>query len=381
MSHARKISARFPQDLKDLGRTVASDMEGGRFSQTLKRDMRDLYDFYLDEDRKRRLESMGALRRWLTLLWYLLRSLFLKLTPVRRLLVLLSLWTFVMGDLRFTSGGVGVSVSLAPASVVILLVVLMLELRDKLLARDELEVGRAVQLALLPKENPSIEGWEAWLYTRPANDVGGDLVDYMALDEGTVGIVLGDVSGKGLGAALLMAKLQSTLRAIAPETPDLSRLGHRTNAILERDGLPGRFATLVFMVLASGEGRVRFLNAGHMPPVLVREEGVETLPSVALPVGAFADAAYHEQVLDLRPGDLLIAYSDGLTDARNAAGDFFSEERLNALFPQLRGLGAEQAGRRLLLETDRFSGEEKPFDDLSLVVLRYAGGQAPEASA
>ncbi len=381
MRNARKLSARFPQDLKDLGRTVASDMEGGRFLQTLKRDMRDLYDFYLDEDRKQRLESMGAFRRWLTLLWYLLRSLFLKLTPVRRLLVLLGLWTFVMGDLRFASGDVNVSLSLAPGSIAILLAVLMLELRDKLLARDELEAGRAVQLALLPKENPRTEGWEAWLFTRPANDVGGDLVDHMPLQEGTVGIVLGDVSGKGLGAALLMAKLQSTLRSIAPETPDLANLGHRTNAILERDGLPGRFATLVFMVLSPGEGRVRFLNAGHMPPVVVREGGVETLPSVALPVGAFADAVYREQALDLHPGDLLIVYSDGLTDARNAAGDFFSEERLKALFPQLRGLSAEQAGRRLLLEVDRFSGGEKPFDDLSLVVLRFTGGQSLEASS
>jgi sigma-B regulation protein RsbU (phosphoserine phosphatase) len=373
MSHARNVSARFPQDLKDLGRTVASDVGEGHFSRTLKRDLRDLYEFYLDEERKQRLESMGAFRRWLTLVWYLLRSLFLKLTPVRRLLVLLSLWVFAMGDLRFTSGGVGVSVSLAPASVVILLFVLMLELRDKLLARDELEVGRAVQLALLPKENPRLDGWDVWLYTRPANDVGGDLVDHMALDEGTVGIALGDVSGKGLGAALLMAKLQSTLRAIAPETPDLARLGQRTNVILERDGLPGRFATLVFMVLSSGEGRVRFLNAGHMPPVLIRPEAVESLPSVALPVGVFADAAYREQILDLRPGDLLVVYSDGLTDARNAEGEFFSEDRLRGIFPQLRGLTAEEAGRRLLLETDQFSAEEKPFDDLSLVVLKHVG--------
>jgi hypothetical protein len=368
------MGARVPEDLRTLGKTVAEDLRRGGIGRTLRRDLRDLYDFYLDEDRRQRLAGMGRIRRSVFLVGYLLRSLFLRLTPVRRLLVLLALWLQLSGDLRWTGGSAALSLNFQPFSVALLLFVLMLELRDKLLARDELAVGRAVQMALLPKEQPSIPGWEAWLFTRPANDVGGDLVDYLPFGDGHLGVALGDVSGKGLGAALLMAKLQSTLRALAPGAENLPSLAARTNAILHRDGLPGRFATLVFLVPSPETGRVRLVNAGHIPPVIVRRDTQESLAPTSLPLGTFPEARYVEQEAVLEPGDLLLVYSDGLTDARNEKGQFFGDEALSVLLPSLGGCGAEEAGRRILARVDAFCGSEKPFDDLSLVVLRRAEG-------
>ena len=118
-------------------------------------------------------------------------------------------------DIPSRVGSTQISIHFPTLGIAILLFILMLELKDKLLAREELEAGRAVQRALMPDSGPTIPGWDVSLFTRSANDVGGDLVDYVPLDDQRNGLVLGDVAGKGLPAALLMAKLQSTLRALA----------------------------------------------------------------------------------------------------------------------------------------------------------------------
>lgn len=354
----------------DFGISVWKELEHGEIRRTLSRDLGELYDFYLDEERRRQLGGMKRLKRWLHVSWWILVSVVHKLPRARRFLLVLSLVFALMGDFSFSNGDLSVSFNFYPLAVLGLLVVLMLELKDKLLARDELEVGRAVQLSLMPEAAPQIPGWEAWLYTHPANDVGGDLVDYIQVAESRWGLVLGDVSGKGLGAALLMAKLQATLRALAWGYDSLAELGERVNAILHRDGLSGRFATLLYLEVSPSTGRVRVLNAGHMPPIVLGQDSVRTLPPVARPLGAFADASYTEQSMDLAEGELLVAYSDGLTDALNEAGEFFGEEGLQGILPRLRGLSAREAGERIRDAAARFVGDARPADDLSLVLLR-----------
>ena len=267
----------------------------------------------------------------------------------------------------------GIPVPLRPAGFVLVLVVLMLELKDKLLARDELEVGRAVQLALLPDRNPSVPGWDIWLYTRPANDVGGDLVDYLWITRQRLGMALGDVSGKGLGAALLMAKLQATIRALATDFPSLEELGRRLNAIFCRDQVPGRFATMVYLELGDASGAVRILNAGHPPPVLAGKGGIRVLDPVAPPLGILGDASYTEQGLVMDPGDLLVIFSDGVTEAANAAGDMFGEDRVNELVSGVSDLAAGVAGKRIVSRVEMFVGDERLGDDLSLIVIKRTG--------
>jgi hypothetical protein len=354
-----------------VGRTVIADLKRGGFRRTVGRDLDDLYDFYLDEARRARLRRMHPLRRWISVAAWLLKSLILRLTPTRRILVLISL-LLVIQDKVFINAGdeVSLRVMLGPLGYLILFVVLMLELKDKLLARDELAVGRAVQLALLPDRNPELAGWSIWLYTRPANDVGGDLVDYLALPGGRLGLMLGDVAGKGLGAALLMAKLQATLRALAPEAAALDGLGVRLNGIFCRDGLPNRFATLVYLELHPGSGTIHVLNAGHLPPLVLGGSGLVEMEPVAPPLGILPDAEYPEQRLQLAVGDRLVAYSDGVTDARNAAGEMFGDDRLRALLVECRTLGPADLGMRLLADILKFSGEERLPDDLSLIILQ-----------
>jgi serine phosphatase RsbU (regulator of sigma subunit) len=276
----------------------------------------------------------------------------------------------LFGDFTLGAGSSTWSFNFTPLAFLILLFVLMLELRDKLLARDELEVGRAVQLALLPDHMPELPGWDIWMYTRPANDVGGDLVDYLFLPEGRLGLALGDVAGKGLGAALLMSKLQATLRAVASDLPRLDDLGARMNRIFCRDGVPGRFATLVFLVAGKPDEEVHILNAGHLSPIAIDDPGSTALEPVALPLGVLPDATFQEQRVTLQPGGSLLIYSDGVTEARNSAEEFFGDDRLAALVPRLSGLSAEAAGRLVLAEVERFAGEERASDDLSLILLK-----------
>lgn len=360
-----------------LGETVLDDISRGDISRTMHRDLQDIYRFYLDDSSRQELEAMGRFRRSLYLVGWLLRSSILRLSPERRLLLLGSVFLFAVGVLD------GSNLLLMASGFAALLVVLLLELKDKLLAQDELATGRAVQLALLPREQPTLPDWDLWLYTRPANEVGGDLVDYLSADEGRMGLALGDVAGKGLGAALLMAKLQSVLRAFAPSHDDLADLSSILNTTIRRDGLPGRFISLTYLEVAPQSRLVRLVNAGHLPALVMRGATVRELDKGGPALGLMADAAYAEDRVQLQPGDWLIVYSDGLTEARDEDGRFFGRERLVSLLPLLEERTADGLGERLLTAVQRFVGEARTSDDLSLLVLRYMPRDAtlPAASS
>lgn len=363
--------AKDPRTNPRLARVVLDDLRRGDLRSTLRRDLRELYLFYLDEDARKRLAGMGRVKRWFLLVIWLAKSLFLNLPPLRRVLLVASFLCFFMSSVRFQLGTVDFDVNLIGLAFFLVLVVLMLELKDKLLARDELETGRAVQRSLFPESDPEIPGWEVRLYTRSANEVGGDLVDYLWVDPGRrLGVALGDVSGKGLGAALLMAKLQATLRALATDSPSLPELAARMNAIFCRDQVPGRYATLLYLELEPGSGAVRLLNAGHLPPLVLTASGVRETEPVARPIGMLPDSTYREQAVSLEPGDGLLVYSDGVTEARNAEGEFFGDARLHRLVEGLRNRPAAEGVQALVREVEAFTGEEPQSDDLSLVWIK-----------
>ena len=351
-------------------RYVRDDLRPG-WRAMFRTTMAELEEFYLTPEHKDRLKRMNRFWRWLSLSWWLLKSLFLKLTPGRRVVFVAALLLLWSSSGRFSINDESrVSVNVVALGAVLLIGILLLELKDKLLARHELEAGRAVQRALMPEFCPTLKGWDVWMYTRPANDVGGDLLDCLELAPGRVGFALADVAGKALPAALLMAKVQATLRALATESTSLSDLATRTNTILCRDGLPNRFATLVYLDVREGDDHVRLVNAGHMPPVRIRTTGFHDLPRGDMALGLMPGSTYHEQHEELRPGEMLVVYSDGLTEALNEAGEFYDEARLRALFPGLCALSAVQAGTRLLESVDAFIGNTRPYDDLSLIVLK-----------
>jgi len=358
------------ETLTDDVRRVRADLRQHGWKQQIQSAFSDIETFYLTEDDRRRLPEMSGIGRWSHRLWWLLKSLLLKLTPVRRVLLAIALVVLGLGEQRFQVGTSTVTISIVGVGSLLLLVILVLELKDKLVARRELEAGRAVQLALLPGTMPFIKGWDLWLHTEPANDVGGDLVDHMRIDDRRHGVALGDVAGKALPAALLMVKLQATLRALVPTIEGLGELGGAVNHILQRDGLPNRFATLVYIVLAEGTGELRMLNAGHLPPVVVRNGKPDRLQPGSMALGLIAGATFEEQALELGEGDTLIVFSDGVSEATDAAGGYFGDERLGRVIEETAGQTASAIGQRLLEAVHAFMGESRPHDDVSLLVLR-----------
>ena len=355
----------------DFGRAVIDDLRKTKIKGDYLRELRDVYLFYLDDERRAKLAGMGRIRRAFTLLGWILMSLLMRLSGPRRLLLLIALVLTILGPTSIqVADQFDISTDFRPWGFVILLFVLMLELKDKLLARDEIEIARQVQLALLPREHPELPGWAVWSFSRPANDVGGDLVDYLELDGFRHGVMLGDVAGKGLGAALLSAKLQATLRALVPNAVSLEDLGQQVNAIFYRDGLANRYATMFYSEIEYHSGSMRWLNAGHNPAFVIRADRLEKLCASSLPVGMMEKSTYEEGVLELQIGDVMLAYSDGLTEATSLDGEEFGLKRVEELLPSLRDLRPEEIGKRVLAAVDRFLGDAKTTDDLSLIVVR-----------
>lgn len=314
---------------------------------------------------------MGWGRRWLHRIAWLLKSLFLNLTPARR--VLLALALLLLGlRAEWRGDGQSVQVDFGGLPVVLLLLLLMLELKDKLVARSELQAGRVVQQALLPKEAPQIPGWDVWISTRPANEVGGDLVDFVAHEDGRGGLVLADVSGKGLPAALLMARLQATLLAFVTEVPSLAALASRLHKAFRKRGLENRFATLVYLEVEPGSSRIRLVNAGHMPPLVVGPGHIQPLPAGGPALGIPGGATYEEQSVDLIAGQTLVVYSDGVTEALDEGGAFFGDERLMDSLRETAGCPAAEVAHQLLGAVEAFVGEARWHDDVSLMVVRRA---------
>jgi sigma-B regulation protein RsbU (phosphoserine phosphatase) len=350
---------------------LREDLHRGDFQKTVRRDFKELKEFFLNKNRKKRLEQMGWFRRGMYTFGWMLKSLFLKLTPARRILVLISI-AFLFLSRNFQTQGEHTSVdfNFTIIGALILLFILMLELKDKLLARNELEAGRAVQNAFMPERNPAVPGWSLWLFTRTANEVGGDLVDFQKIDTNRFGISLADVSGKGLSAALLMAKLQATIRALAPDFVSLSELGKKINKIFCRDSTPTFFASLVYLEFKAESGSVRLVNAGHLPPILVQGKEIQEMKKGDAAIGLIPESTYAEQQIELEKGDIVLIYSDGITDAKNEANEFFGAHRLLQILPKINELSTQEIGEKILKEIYNFIVDTPLYDDLSIVIMK-----------
>ncbi|MFC1477734.1 PP2C family protein-serine/threonine phosphatase [candidate division KSB1 bacterium] len=362
------------ENIKDqkIGRTIRQDfkdMGGGTFKRTILHEFKDIYYFYVDEETRKRLSRMGKFKRWFMMSFNVLKSMFLKLTPFRRLLLLVSI-ALAMSNTSYQGEDIQVTVSLPSIGYAILLFVLILELKDKLLAQDELAAGRVVQKSMIPDRNPELTGWEIYLNSFPANEVGGDLVDYIELDKDTLGIVIADVAGKGLGAALYMVKMQSTFRAIAHSFRSLTDFGMRINEIFCRDGVPTRFISLLYLTLTSKSDTVQYLNAGHLPPLVMRRGAVSELPQGDTAIGLTADTVFNEKQAVLNSGDMMLIYSDGITEARDKEGQFFGDNRLQGLFLRMADKSPAEVGKRLVKEVNTFIGDEGMSDDISFIIIK-----------
>jgi hypothetical protein len=355
-----------------FGKTIKNDFKQLKIKENLGDEYKSLKSYYLTEERKKRLESMGGCRKLFLIPWWLLKALFFKLTPFRRILLIVGLvFLIIGGKTGYDSDSNSYTIDFTTLlSGLIFMFIIALELKDKLLARTELEEGRAIQLALMPDRKPIVPGWDIWLYTRSANDVGGDLLDFVRLDENKYAIAVGDVAGKGLSAALLMAKLQATIRALTPDYESLQKLGEKLNKIFYRDSLPKIFASLLYIEVESNSNSVQFLNAGHFPPMVLSENNIQQLRKDAPALGIMPFAEFHQQSIQIKKDDVIFIYSDGLTEAQNERGEFFGEEKLIEILVNNSSKNSEQIGEELILQVNDFVAKAPIFDDLTISILK-----------
>lgn len=233
----------------------------------------------------------------------------------------------------------------------------------------ELNLAREVQQRLFPPD-PELPWLDCGGYCRPALGVGGDYYDFIPLDDGRFAIAFADISGKGFGAALLMANLQASVRGqLLVASDDLAAMVARVNRLVYDASDSNRYATFFCCVLDPEARRLTYVNAGHNPPMLLRGDGsVERLESGGTVVGLLEDFPWMQDEVALEPGEQLVIYTDGISEAMNPADEEWGEERLARLLPELRGREARELIAGILEPVDAFVAGAKQHDDMTLVV-------------
>lgn len=256
--------------------------------------------------------------------------------------------------------------------------ILLLEVADRLTLKHELNVARDIQRAMLPSGTLTVGSIEAHGETQPANTVGGDFFDILPRNDGQVLVILGDVAGKGTPAALLMALFLAMTRTLLDESLPPAVLAMRLNEQLMRHAPRSRFITAFIALCDPRTGEVRYVNAGQNPPMLRRASGrLEWLAPTGMALGLSRQATYEEAVLTLAPADVLLAYSDGITEAESPAGVGFEDEGLRVLADQMADLRAGRVARRVIDAVKAHTDDTALFDDLTVLVCRRMTGDEP----
>jgi phosphoserine phosphatase RsbU/P len=239
----------------------------------------------------------------------------------------------------------------------------------------ELDFARRIQLNLMPAAPPQPAGWEIATAYRPAHVVGGDFYDAFELPgpDARIGLIIADVTGKGLTAALMMAFTRAVHRAAAYNGSGPADWLERTNRVLVRDARTGLFVTALAAEVDPSRGILTYASAGHEPALLARAErqrSVEELPAGGMMLGLLESAPTADRALPFESGDLLVLYTDGITDAVDAGGTRFGASRLTEAVDEARRLPAAEAVAAVLGAVDRFAGSAEPADDLTIVAVR-----------
>jgi serine phosphatase RsbU (regulator of sigma subunit) len=349
------------------------------------RDTPDAYRFFARHIDFKALEHLPWHKRSFTMLRLLFLAFTLKLTPARRaiygmallcaFIALLELWRgfhwLLLPHPVFEGGTLWL---LAGFLMVNLLV--LLEVADRLSLKNDLEIARDIQQAMLPKSGYQANGIEAFGMTRPANTVGGDFYDVIPLDDGRILVALGDVAGKGSPAALLMALLLSMLRTLVDEHLDPAALVSRLNVQVMKQAPGTRFITLFLAVFDPLTGVLEYVNAGQNPPLLRRSGGAsadgghEWLRSGGVALGMFDRAQYSVGRTTLNPLDVLVMYSDGITEAEDGTGQPFDEQGLLAVVDTTPWGTAKELGWATFEAVERHTEQRRLLDDLTVLVVR-----------
>ncbi|MGE5138575.1 MAG: PP2C family protein-serine/threonine phosphatase [Rudaea sp.] len=237
----------------------------------------------------------------------------------------------------------------------------------------ELQVALEVQASLIPREMPRLDNWELATYWQPARIVGGDLIDIMPGPQDSCRIAIGDVSDKGMAAALFMAMTRTILRASSVTSENLAECLEKANRLIAADSTRGMFVTLFCAELQPGRGAFTYVNAGHNPPLFFccTDGHLEELPRTGMALGIDGEARYAQGTIEFRPGDYALLYTDGVTEASDAAGRAWGLENLQALACRNSQQGAAGLIAALRGALEQFAGTTPQYDDLAVLAARY----------
>jgi sigma-B regulation protein RsbU (phosphoserine phosphatase) len=376
---------------REIFDTYTRDLSAEDFQRLFTHDTRDAYRFFTrgaDEDR------LAALPWWKQAPLRI-RQVFvaftLRLPPARRVLYLGALLIALLGILRLFRGFAFVDVPFgtpffevalllpvwADGTVALLIslflvnLLVLLEVADRLSLKGELEVAREIQLAMLPRGTYAVADIEICGVTRPANTVGGDFYDVLPLPDGRVIVTVGDVAGKGSPAALLMALLLAVLRTLVDERLEASPLVERLNVQICRHSPPSRFITLFYAVYVPSTGMLTYVNAGQNPPLIRRADGrYERLGSTGVALGMFEHSRFQSIDSHLHPGDMLVLYSDGITEAEDPSGQPLEEAGLQRVLDMHIHETAAAIGTRVLSAVEAHAKASRFGDDLTILILK-----------
>jgi sigma-B regulation protein RsbU (phosphoserine phosphatase) len=304
----------------------------------------------------------------------------MKLTPARRLIYAAALACIFIGLIelyREMHVFVLPHPAFAPGTMWVLSGFLLVnflvfvEVADRLTLKNDLEIARDIQQAMLPRGAFHTSGVEAFGMTRPANTVGGDFYDILPLPDGRVLLALGDVAGKGSPASLLMALLLAMMRTLVDEGFEGAALAARLNAQIVKHAPTSRFVTLFFGVLNTATGDFGYVNAGQNPPLLRRANGsYEQLKTGGIALGMFEFARYEFGLTTLNIGDVIVMYSDGVTEAEDGAGVPFDEDGLRGVVDGGRWASAKELAWAAFAAVDNHSQQRRLLDDLTILAIR-----------
>lgn len=381
-SRTREFLSAYTQDLTtdDLGKLFT-------------RETPEAYHFFARGINTAELEGLPAHRRALKYVQGFFLAFTMRLSPARRAMYGIALLVSAIGLLQLFRGIGIVRIPIfffvrlgVPGPVfsdgtlwlllgfLLMNLLVLLEVADRLSLKRDLEVAREIQQAMLPDGTWSGAGVEAYGLTKPANTVGGDFYDILPQPDGRVIVALGDVAGKASPAALLMALLLAMLRTLVDERLAPAALVSRLNIQVARHAPPSRFITLFLASYDPATGSLHYVNAGQTPPLLRRESGTfERLTTGGIALGMFEGSTYEAGEAQLDPGDALVMYSDGITEAENPAGDPFDEaglERTLALHAgTLQTHSAAVIGRAVFDAVEHHRRDSRLADDLTVLVL------------
>jgi len=241
------------------------------------------------------------------------------------------------------------------------------------LQRQQVELSSAteIQMGFLPIEMPRIPGYEIYASSTPAREVGGDFFDFLSFEDGSLGVVIADVSGKSVPAAIFMGLSCTTVRVCSRWAPQPSSLLGQVNSHIVRYAESGMFFSMFYALIEPCSGNVSYVNAGHPSPILIRSTGeVIELPRTGPIVGFMDDEEFLEKEFNLEDGDLLVSYTDGVTEAKRSDGKMFGKERLIQLIMSIHEKPVHEINDTILSDISLYAGDVPQFDDISLMIVK-----------